>query len=128
VDRLFWRLIISLISEMTDTEGRHTSRGWVFFDRDGNISTSFARRLRRTFERRGFGLSGLQDPHVVALLGLQVDEPRREMRVVTSRGRVCGVEAIVYLAAASLVALAALSGCQAARRSTHSRRRLSLGC
>jgi hypothetical protein len=120
--------MISLISEMTDTKGRHTSRGWVFFDRDGNISTSFARRLRRSFERRGFGLGGLQDPRVVALLGLQVDEPRREMRVVTSRGRVYGgAEVIAYLAA-SLVALAALSGCQAARRSTHSRRRLSLGC
>ena len=42
--------MISLSSEMTDTKGRHASRGWVFFDRDCSVCTSLARRFRRPLE------------------------------------------------------------------------------
>src|SRR6266851_9960979 len=91
--------MISLISEITDTKGRKAARGWVFFDRDCIVCTSRARRFRRTFEKRGFGLAALQDPRVAALLALPPDQLLREMRVVTSEGQIHGgAAAIVYLA------------------------------
>src|SRR6266568_33757 len=91
--------MISLSSEITDTKGRKAARGWVFFDRDCIVCTSLARRFRRTFEKRGFGLAALQDPRVAALLALPSDQLLREMRVVTSKGDIHGgANAIVYLA------------------------------
>jgi predicted DCC family thiol-disulfide oxidoreductase YuxK len=91
--------MISLSAEMTDTKGRHAARGWVFFDRDCRVCTSLARRFRRTFEKRGFGLAALQDPRVAALLALPSEELLREMRVITCEGEIHGgAEAIVYLA------------------------------
>src|ERR1700686_5902687 len=90
--------MISLSSEMTDAKGRHAPSGWVFFDRDCSICTSLARRFRRTFEKRGFGLAALQDPRVAALLALPPDQLLREMRVVTAEGQIHGgAKAIAYL-------------------------------
>jgi hypothetical protein len=83
-DRLFWCLVISLSSEITDTKGRHDRRGWVFFDRDCSVCTSLARRFRRPLETRGFGLAALQDPRVQALLALPAEDLLREMRVATA--------------------------------------------
>jgi predicted DCC family thiol-disulfide oxidoreductase YuxK len=89
----------SLITEMTDTKGRHAERGWICFDRDCALCTSLARRFRRTFEKRGFGLAALQDPRVAALLSLPADQLLLEMRVVTTTGEIRGgAESIVYLA------------------------------
>jgi predicted DCC family thiol-disulfide oxidoreductase YuxK len=91
--------MISLSSEMTDAKGSHAPRGWVFFDRDCRICTSLARRFRRTFKKRGFGLAAFQDPRVAALLGLPPDQLLREMRVVTTHNEIYGgAEAIVFLA------------------------------
>jgi predicted DCC family thiol-disulfide oxidoreductase YuxK len=91
--------MISLSAEITDTKGRRAARGWIFFDRDCNVCTSLARRFRRTFEKRGFGLAALQDPRVAALLALPPEQLLREMRVVTSEGEIHGgAGAIVYLA------------------------------
>jgi predicted DCC family thiol-disulfide oxidoreductase YuxK len=91
--------MISLSSEMTDTKGRHASRGWVFFDRDCSVCTSLARRFRRPLETRGYGLAALQDPRVQALLALPLEDLLREMRVATADGKIyCGADAIVYLA------------------------------
>ena len=90
--------MISLSAEITDTKGRHAERGWICFDRDCALCTSLARRFRRTFEKRGFGLAALQDPRVAALLTLPPDQLLREMRVVTSEGEIYGgSEAVVYL-------------------------------
>src|SRR5258708_35534569 len=84
---------------MTDTKGRHAARGWICFDRDCTVCTSLARRFRRTFEKRGFGLAALQDPRVAALLARPPDQVLQEMRVVTTTGEAHrGAEAIVYLA------------------------------
>jgi predicted DCC family thiol-disulfide oxidoreductase YuxK len=91
--------MISLSSEMTDTKGRHASRGWVFFDRDCSVCTSLARRLRRPLETRGFGLAALQDPRVQAHLALPPEDLLREMRVATADGKIYGgAQGIVYLA------------------------------
>jgi predicted DCC family thiol-disulfide oxidoreductase YuxK len=91
--------MISLSSELTDTKGSHAARGWIFFDRDCTICTSLARRFRRTFERRGFGLAALQDPRVAALLALPAEQLLREMQVITCEGEIhSGAKAIVYLA------------------------------
>jgi predicted DCC family thiol-disulfide oxidoreductase YuxK len=98
-NRLFWWLMISLSSEMTDAKGRHALCGWVFFDRDCGVCTSLARRFRRPLEKRGFGLAALQDPRVQALLALPPEELLREMRVATAGGDVYGgAEAIIFLA------------------------------
>ena len=91
--------MISLSSEITDTKGRHASRGWVFFDRDCSVCTSLARRFRRPLETRGFGLAALQDTRVQALLALPPEDLLREMRVATAEGKIYGgAEAIVFLA------------------------------
>jgi predicted DCC family thiol-disulfide oxidoreductase YuxK len=91
--------MISLSSEITDTKGKHASRGWVFFDRDCAVCISMARRFRRPLETRGFGLAALQDPRVQALLALPPKDLLREMRVTTADGNVYGgAQAIVYLA------------------------------
>jgi predicted DCC family thiol-disulfide oxidoreductase YuxK len=91
--------MISLNSEMTDGKGRHASRGWVCFDRDCNVCISLARRFQRTLETRGYGLAALQDPRVQVLLDLPPEELLREMRVITTEGKVYGgARAIVYLA------------------------------
>jgi predicted DCC family thiol-disulfide oxidoreductase YuxK len=91
--------MISLSSEMTDTKGRHASRGWVCFDRDCSVCTSLARRFRRPLETCGFGLATLQDPRVQALLALPREELFQEMRVAADDGRVySGSEAIAFLA------------------------------
>jgi predicted DCC family thiol-disulfide oxidoreductase YuxK len=91
--------MISLSSEMTDSKGRHASRGWVFFDRDCGICTSLAGRFRKTFEKRGFGLAALQDPRVSSLLAVPPEQLLREMRVVTTDAELySGADAIVYLA------------------------------
>jgi predicted DCC family thiol-disulfide oxidoreductase YuxK len=91
--------MISLSSEMTDTKGKHASRGWVFFDRDCAVCTSMARRFRRPLEKRGFGLAALQDPRVQALLDLPPEDLLREMRVATTEGQIYGgADAIVFLA------------------------------
>ena len=97
-------------------KGRHAVRGWIFFDRDCRVCASFARRFRRTLETRGFGLAALQDPRVQSLLNLPPAELLREMRVVTTEGKVLGgAEAVIYLArqvwwAWPLFAAAALPG------------------
>jgi len=84
---------------MTDSKGRHARRGWVCFDRECNVCTSLAQRFRRTLETRGFGLAALQDPRVQILLDLPLSELLREMRVLTTEGKVYGgAGAIVYLA------------------------------
>jgi predicted DCC family thiol-disulfide oxidoreductase YuxK len=91
--------MISLSSEMTDAKGSCASRGWVFFDRDCPICTALARRFRRPLEKRGFGLAGLQDPRVQALLNLPPEALLREMRVATAEGRIYGgAEAVLFLA------------------------------
>ena len=91
--------MISLSSEMTDAKGKHAPCGWVFFDRDCGVCTSFARRFRRLLEKRGFGLAALQDPRVQALLASPPEELLREMRVATADGEVYGgAKAIVFLA------------------------------
>lgn len=83
---------------MTDVKGKHAERGWVFFDRRCTVCTSLARRFRPALEKRGFGLAALQDPRVQALLDLPAADLLREMRVVTSAGKIyAGAEAIVYL-------------------------------
>jgi predicted DCC family thiol-disulfide oxidoreductase YuxK len=91
--------MISLSSEMTDSKGRHATRGWVFFDRDCSACSSLARRFRRVLESRGFGLAALQDPRVQALLVLPPEDLLREMRVATTGGKIYGgAEAMMYLA------------------------------
>jgi predicted DCC family thiol-disulfide oxidoreductase YuxK len=91
--------MISLTSEMTDTKGSRTARGWVLFDRDCRVCSIFARRFRRTLESRGFGLAALQDPRVQALLDLPKSELLREMRVLAADGNIFGgASGIVYLA------------------------------
>ncbi len=91
--------MISLSSEITDTKGRHASRGWVFFDRDCRVCTSLARRFRRPLEKRGFGLAALQDPRVQSLLALPAQDLLREIRVAAAGGNIYScAEAIVFLA------------------------------
>ena len=107
--------MISLMSEYTDGKGRH-ARGWLFWDADSLYSRSIARRLAPIMERRGMALAPLQDPRVVALLGLEHDELMKEMQFLLSDGsRYGGADAAVELAreiwwAAPLVWLSKIPG------------------
>ena len=90
--------MISLVSEYTDGKGRH-ARGWLFFDAECRFCTRIARWLAPIMERRGMALAPLQDPRVVALLGLPHDELMKEMQFLWSDGsRHGGADAAVELA------------------------------
>ena len=90
--------MISLVSEYTDTKGRH-ARGWLFFDAECKFCTRIARWLAPMMERRGMALAPLQDPRVVALLGMRHDELMKEMQFLMSDGRRSGgADAAVVLA------------------------------
>ena len=107
--------MISLISEFTDSKGRH-ARGWLFYDADCAFCTKVVRAFAPTLQRKGFALAPLQDPRVGQLLGLSQRELLREMRLLRSDGRQFGgADAAVALAreiwwARPLVWLAALPG------------------
>ncbi len=77
--------MISLASEMTDRKGRH-ARGWLFFDAECEFCTRIAGWLARPMMRRGLAVAPLQDPRVVALLGLSQWELLRAIRYVVTDG------------------------------------------
>jgi predicted DCC family thiol-disulfide oxidoreductase YuxK len=90
--------MISLASELTDGKGRH-ARGWLFYDAECNFCTSFARCLAGPLCRRKLAVAPLQDPRVVALLGVPRSELMRAIRFVLSDGRhYVGAEALLALA------------------------------
>jgi predicted DCC family thiol-disulfide oxidoreductase YuxK len=90
--------MISLVSEYTDSKGRH-ARGWLFFDAECKFCTRIARWLAPILERRGLAVAPLQDPRVGALLGLSRFELMREMRFLLSDGSQSGgADAAVALA------------------------------
>jgi predicted DCC family thiol-disulfide oxidoreductase YuxK len=90
--------MISLASELTDSKGRH-ARGWLFFDAECAFCTRIARWLAPIVERRGLALAPLQDPRVVALLGLPPEKLLFEMKFLLSDGRQYGgADAAVALA------------------------------
>jgi predicted DCC family thiol-disulfide oxidoreductase YuxK len=91
--------MISLISEMTDSKGRRSRRGWVFFDADCAFCMSAARRLQPTLEAHGFGVATLQDPRAQAHLSVPPGELLAELRLLAEDGRQFGgADAIVFIA------------------------------
>jgi len=116
--------MISLASELTDSKGRH-ARGWLFFDAECAFCTRTARWLAPIVERRGLALAPLQDPRVVALLGLPPEKLLFEMKFLLSDGRQYGgADAAVALAheiwwAQPVVWLAKIGWVMTAMRSTY---------
>lgn len=116
--------MISLASELTDSKGRH-ARGWLFFDAECAFCTRIARWLAPIVERRGLALAPLQDPRVVALLGLPPEKLLFEMKFLLSDGRQYGgADAAVALAheiwwAQPVVWLAKIGWVMTAMRSTY---------
>ncbi len=114
--------MISLVSEYTDSKGRH-ARGWLFFDAECKFCTRIARWLAPILERRGLAVAPLQDSRVGALLGLSRFELMREMRFLLSDGSQSGgADAAVALArevwwARPLVWVSKLPGMMEALRS-----------
>ncbi len=114
--------MISLSSEITDRKGRRAPSGWVFYDADCAFCTTWARRLGRFLEPRGFALAPLQDSRVADLLALPPERLRLEMRVLTREGeQFGGADAFVFLArriwwAWPLFALAQFPGVRAVLR------------
>jgi predicted DCC family thiol-disulfide oxidoreductase YuxK len=81
--------MISLMSEFTDSKGRH-ARGWLFFDADCTFCVKTVRALAPALQKRGFALAPLQDPRVGALLGLSPSELLLEMRLLLSNDQQTG--------------------------------------
>lgn len=116
--------MISLISEFTDSKGRH-ARGWLFFDAECAFCVRIVRALVPALQKRGFALAPLQDPRVGTLLGLSPSELLLEMRVLLSNGQQTGgADAAVALAheiwwARPLVWLSKLPGVMPVLRSAY---------
>ncbi len=90
--------MISLVSEMTDTKGRH-ARGWLFFDAECRFCTGIAQWLATPIKRRGLKIAPLQDPRVGALLGLSQEDLLSAVRFVFADGRHCsGADALLAVA------------------------------
>ena len=90
--------MISLASEYTDGKGRH-ARGWLFFDAHCGFCTWIARWLEPILRRRGMAVAPLQDPRVVALLGLSREELLRELRfLLTDGAQYGGADAVLAVA------------------------------
>ena len=90
--------MISLVSEWTDTKGRH-ARGWLFFDAECAFCTRIVRWVAPVIARRGLAVAPLQDPRVGALLGMTRRELLREMRLLMTDGtHLGGADAAVALA------------------------------
>ena len=116
--------MISLASELTDSKGRH-ARGWLFLDAECVFCTRIARWLAPIVERRGLALAPLQDPRVVALLGLAPGKFLFEIKFLLSDGRQYGgADAAVALAreiwwAQPIVWLAKITWVMTAMRATY---------
>lgn len=90
--------MISLMSELTESKGRH-ARGWLFFDGECEFCTRLARLLARSMRRHGLAIAPLQDPRVIALLGLSREELLRSVRFITGDGKQYGgADALLALA------------------------------
>jgi predicted DCC family thiol-disulfide oxidoreductase YuxK len=84
------------ITKLADAAG---IRGWVLYDGDCPFCCGWARRFEKVLTRRGFDLAPVQAPWVGECLGLRVEAPLREMRVVTLEGRCFGgADAVLFLA------------------------------
>lgn len=71
---------------------------WLLYDGTCRFCLAMVNRWRETLECRGFGLAALQDEWVRERLGLPEEELLREMRVLSSDGRVLGAaDAFVFL-------------------------------
>jgi predicted DCC family thiol-disulfide oxidoreductase YuxK len=91
--------MVSLISEITDSKGRRSRRGWMFFDGECAFCMAFARRLQPTLEAHGFGVATLQDPRAQAQLDVPQSEVLVELRLLAGDGRQFGgADAIVFAA------------------------------
>jgi predicted DCC family thiol-disulfide oxidoreductase YuxK len=89
--------MISLVSEYTDSKGRH-ARGWLFFDAECRFCTRTARWVAPILEKRGMALAPLQDPRVGSLLGMPREVLLREIRFLLDDGsQYGGADAIVAL-------------------------------
>jgi predicted DCC family thiol-disulfide oxidoreductase YuxK len=113
--------MISLMSEMTDSKGRHAC-GWLFFDAECAFCVRIARWLGPRMKRRGLALSPLQDPRAGALLGLSQKELLRSIRFVFADGsQHSGADALLAVArefwwARPLVWISKLPGARTAVR------------
>jgi predicted DCC family thiol-disulfide oxidoreductase YuxK len=89
----------ALETERGDLAHRDSPKLWVFFDGDCPMCTGLARKYEGTLNRRGFALASLQTPWVREHFGLKIDEPLREMKVLTGDGTCLGGgDAVAFLA------------------------------
>src|SRR5262245_42326672 len=73
----------------------------MLYDAECSFCAGWARRLEKVLTRRGFDLAPLQSAWVKECLGLRIQEPFTELRVVAPRGlNLGGADAVVYLARA----------------------------
>ena len=90
--------MISLASEYTDGKGRH-AKGWLFFDAECGFCTHLARWIAPILGRRRMAVAPLQDPRVVALLGMNKELLLMELRFLLSDGKQYGgADAVIAVA------------------------------
>jgi len=88
--------MVPIFSVMSDDREPAPRRGWVLYDADCSLCTSFAWRLAGLLEPRGFHFAPLQAPWVARRLALP--NLLEEIRVLTRDGRQYGgADALVYL-------------------------------
>ena len=88
-----------MTTEITDNNGIHGRRSWLFYDAACPLCVVWAERFRGWLRRRGIYLLALQAPGVAERLGLSGRELLKEMRLLTAAGRVYGgAEAVSQIA------------------------------
>jgi predicted DCC family thiol-disulfide oxidoreductase YuxK len=82
---------------MTDTMN-NAARPWLCYDAECALCVRWAERFRSRLEKCGFALLPLQSPIVRATLQLPEKELLKEMRVITTGGRIYGgADALAYI-------------------------------
>jgi predicted DCC family thiol-disulfide oxidoreductase YuxK len=81
-----------------NTEITETNKGWVFYDGECALCRGWVERTYAIVLRRGYHFVPLQTPFARARLGLEADEPLREMKLLTARGNIFGgADALVQI-------------------------------
>ncbi len=71
---------------------------WVFYDGKCTICTDWLRRMGKTLNARDFGIASLQTGWVQPKI-VHIDDPLKEMLMLTADGRIIGgADAVIYIA------------------------------
>ena len=66
------------------------AQGWVLYDGECPLCNNTAQRFQKMLRRHGFELATMQSPWVQKRIGLKLDEPLTEMKLLAADARIYG--------------------------------------